>query len=162
MVQRISLITLVFSLWSLGCLSQSNKLPPFRIMQSNGKIFKAEELPVGKPIILIYFSPECDHCEKLLKEVFTKEKNLKKASIALITFLPLESLEKFQKQFNLISYKNIYSGTEGSSFFVKNFLNIQEIPFVALYNKDGGLIKKYSRPTNIDDMISELKKLSSN
>lgn len=162
MGQRIGLITLLLSLWSLASLSQVNKLPPFRIMQSNGKIFKAEELPVGKPIILIYFSPECDHCEKLLKEVFTKEKNLRKASIVLITFLPIESMDKFQKQFNLISYKNIYSGTEGSSFFVKNFLNIQEIPFVALYNKDGGIIKKYSRPANIDDMISELKKLSSN
>ena len=41
--------------------AQKGKLPPFRMQTSSGKIFKAEQLPMGKPIILIYFDPGCDH-----------------------------------------------------------------------------------------------------
>ena len=65
--------------------AQAGKLPPFRIMQTSGKIFKAGDLPMGKPIIIIYFSPECDHCDKLMKELVKQKEEFKKASIAMIT-----------------------------------------------------------------------------
>ena len=38
------------------------KVPPFGMLQTNRKVFRAQQLPANKPIIIIYFSPDCDHC----------------------------------------------------------------------------------------------------
>lgn len=138
---------------------QSGKIPPFRITQSNGKLFKAEELPMAKPIIIIYFSPDCDHCDNLMKELLKQMADFNKASIAMITYLPLESVTKFVKKYNLKKYANIYVGTEGNNFFVRNYYNIREMPFAALYTKNGDLIKSYSREVPLKDLASRLNTL---
>lgn len=146
---------------STAIYCQSNKVPPFRMMQSSGKVFKAEDLPIGNPIIIIYFSPECDHCEKLVKEVDSRQKSLQKASIVFLTYLSLESVSKFENQNHFLKNKNIYTGTEINTFYFKNYYNIDEIPFVALYTKEGDLIRKYTRPSSLDALCSQVKKLKS-
>ncbi len=139
--------------------AQSGKLPPFRVVQSNGKVFKAEDLPIGKPIILIYFSPECDHCDKLMKDLMKRQANFKKASIAMITYLPVEKVSKFVQQYNLNKYPNIYVGTEGNAFFVRNYYKITDMPFIALHNKNGDVVKVYRKEGALTDLISQLDKL---
>ena len=48
----------------------SQPIPPFKMTLSDDRIFSASELPKGKPVVLIYFDPDCDHCQKLMKELF--------------------------------------------------------------------------------------------
>ena len=147
-------------MFSVPATAQTGKLPPFRMMLANGKLFKAEDLPIGKPIIIIYFSPECDHCQKLMKELFKRTAELKKASIAMITYLPVDKVVAFQKLYGVNRYSNIYAGTEGSSFFVKNYYKLMEMPFAALYSKNGDFIKSYSREIDLNDLSKRLKKLN--
>ena len=135
------------------------KIPPFRIMQANGRIFKAEELPIGKPVVIIYFSPECDHCDKLMKDLFKQKTGFDKASIAMITYLPVEKLSSFYRAYDLDKYPNIYAGTEGTSFFVRNYYKIRDMPFVVLYNKNGDCVKSYSREVDLRDVGSRLSQL---
>jgi thiol-disulfide isomerase/thioredoxin len=140
-------------------LAQGGKIPPFRMLQSNNRIFKAEDLPMGKPIILIYFSPECDHCDKLMKELFGKAAQFKKASIAMITYLPIEKVSKFEREFSLNQYLNIYVGTEGTSFFVRDYYRLTEMPFVALYTSSGDFVKSYTKDVALKDLSDRLNKL---
>ncbi len=138
---------------------QSHKLPPFRMMQANGKVFKAEDLPVGKPILLVYFSPDCDHCIKMLRAFFKDATGFKKASLAFITFLTLDKVATFEKSYGLKQYPNLYLGTEGTSFFVRNYFKIRELPFVALYNKNGDFIRSYSKDIDWKDLRNRLRSL---
>src|SRR5258705_13772054 len=108
--------------------AQQGKLPPFRIMQSNGKVFKAEELPFEKPILIIYFSPECDHCQAFMKEFFKRAADFKKASVVMITFLPVEEVTKFVADNKVSKYPYIYVGTEEKTFFIKNYYKIMDMP----------------------------------
>ena len=140
--------------------AQAGKLPPFRIMQTSGKIFKAGDLPMGKPIIIIYFSPECDHCDRLMKELVKQKEELKKASIAMITYLSVEKVLEFEKTYSLKNYSNIYAGTEGNSFFLKNYYKLTEMPFAALYSKNGDLIKFYNKEVDIKELSTRLNKLN--
>lgn len=140
--------------------AQTNKVPSFRMIKSNGKIFKAEYLPFEKPIIIIYFSPDCDDCQKLTSELLARINDFRKVSIAMVTYLSVESVTNFASKNHLQNYSNIYVGTEASSLFVKNYYGIEQFPFVALFNKYGDLIKKYySKEINLDDLSDRLKKL---
>jgi AhpC/TSA family. len=144
---------------SSSAYTQQGKIPPFRVIQSDDKIFKAEELPMGKPIIIIYFSPECDHCDKLMKDLRKRTMDFKSASIVMITWLPVEKVSRFVQQYNWNKHPNIYVGTEGNSFFVRDYYKITEMPFIALYTKNGDLVKSYSKEDALTDLFNKLNNL---
>jgi thiol-disulfide isomerase/thioredoxin len=135
------------------------KLPPFRMMQVNGEVFKAEYLPIGKPILLIYFSPDCDHCEKLMTDFVKHAEAFKKASVVMITYLPVERVAQFKKDYSINRFSNIVVGTEGMTFFVRNYYNLVEMPFAALHDKNGNLIRSYERDVPLQDLSNLLNRL---
>lgn len=152
-------------LWFLALTAtghaQKNKLPPFQVLQADGRFFKAEQLPFGKPIVLIYFAPGCDHCEKLMSSFIKNKETFCKASVAMITYYPLASVKDFIKQFGFQKYSNVYVGTEGNSFFIKKYYNLNTLPFMALYTKNGDLVQKYYSEKDMDTLIRQLKNLKS-
>lgn len=139
--------------------AQKGKLPPFKMTQANGKVFTAHELPVGKPVLIIYFSPDCDHCENMLKKFFKQPASFQKASVAFITYLEVNKVSKFVKDYNIASYSNMFTGTEGSTFFVRNYYKIMDMPFVALYTKNGDLVTSYEREVSLKALAEKLKSL---
>lgn len=139
--------------------AQKGKLPPFKMMQANGKVFTAHDLPMGKPILIVYFSPDCDHCEQMLKEFFKQSAGFQKASIAFITFLTVDKVSKFEKDYNLKKFSNMYAGTEGATFFVRNYYKIVDMPFAALYTKDGDFVTSYEKAVDLKALIEKLKSL---
>lgn len=156
----IFFICIPLLLFSLPSDAQSGKVPPFRMVQKNGKIFRAQDLPLGKPIIIIYFSPECHDCQALTDKITSRIKDFKGASIAMITYLSLESVSQYADKNKLDKYPNIYIGTEGNSIFVLNYYNITDFPFIALYTKNGDLIKRYyNKEVDVDDLIRRLNDL---
>ena len=140
--------------------AQKGKLPPFRMQTSSGGIFKAEQLPMGKPIILIYFDPGCDHCDELLRAFFRRAGEFTKASVAMITYEHPSRLIAFEKAFHTKDHSNLYTGTEGESFFVRNYYGITSMPFVALYNSMGDLVKEYRVNPSISDLKNQLGKIN--
>jgi len=157
----IGLVVMVLAMLanSTNAAAQANKLPPFRMVQSNGKVFKAEDLPMGKPIIIIYFSPDCDHCEKMLKEFFAKATQFKEASVAMITYLTQDKVAKLEKDYPVKKHANIYAGTEGTTFFMRNYYQITKMPFAALYTKEGNFVQSYSQEIPLNDLATRLKNL---
>lgn len=140
---------------------QSGKVPPFRMVQADGKIFRAEQLPTGKPIVLIYFSPECEDCQKLTKDLLARMNDFKDVSFAMITYQSIENVRAYVVKNKLNTYSNIFIGTEGSSLYVRNFYNIMKFPYMILYNKYGDLIVKYQmKEINLDDMYSRIRILA--
>ncbi len=150
----------VFFIINSFTLSAQQKVPAFRMSLSNGKLFHASSLPQGKPIIVIYFSPECDHCHILMKEWFKQAGNFRKASVAMITFLPLNSVTLFEKEYNTKQHSNIITGTEGTTFFVRNYYKVLDLPFVALHDKNGNLVSTYSKDIPLNTLAAKLRQLN--
>lgn len=152
-------LLLLLLLFESALFAQAGKLPPFQIVQANGKIFRAQDLPVGKPILLIYFSPECDHCNKMLTAFFAQTGNFQKASVAFISFLPVNKVSKFAKEYHLVNYPNMVAGTEGSTFFVRNYYRVKDLPFVALYTKNGDYVTSFEKEVNLTTLAEKLQLL---
>jgi hypothetical protein len=156
---RFFLLSGIIFLISSLTYSQQKKVPPFQIIQPNGKIFLATNLPMGKPIVIIYFSPECEDCQQLTKELLNRINELKNASIAMITYLSKEKVKQFVSDYQLDKYSNIFIGTEEDSYFVSKYYQVGKLPFMALYNKYGDLIKIYNKEIDIEDLLVHLRKL---
>jgi len=137
----------------------SQPIPQFKMYLSDKTIFSAAELPKGKPVILIYFDPDCDHCQILMKEVFKKINQFKIAEIVMVTFKSIIELTAFERKYNTHSYTNIIAGTEGSLFYLRNYYQLVKMPFIALYDKNKNLSYSYRQETPVDDLIKRLKNL---
>ncbi len=158
-LKSLSLLFCLMLSITLIAVGQPGKLPPFRMMRSNGNAFKAQDLPIGKPVIIIYFSPDCDHCNTFMEAFFKQPATFTKASVAMITYLPVGKLAEFDTKYELKKYPNIYSGTEGYSFFVRDYYKLSDIPFAALYDKTGNLIKSYSKSIPLAELSDKLRAL---
>jgi hypothetical protein len=152
-------LAVLMFLLSLDGLSQSGKVPPFQMIRSNDKVFLAGNLPIGHPIIIIYFSPDCDDCHRLIEGILKRMDDFRNASIVMLTYLPVENVKQFAARYSLTEYSNIYVGTEGNSLFVRDYYNVLKFPFLALYNKNGDLIKIYNEEYNLDDLSEQLRNL---
>ena len=155
----ICIIAGLVPLVSTPLYSQSGKVPPFSMLQSGGKVFRAQDLPVGKPIVIIYFSPDCEECQALTSDLIRRADEFSRASVAMVTYLPVDYVTKFISKYKLNYYPNIYVGTEGSSLFLKGYYNIEKFPVIALYTKSGDLVKMWKQEDSLSEVSQLLKNL---
>ncbi|MCY7422761.1 MAG: thioredoxin family protein [Chitinophagaceae bacterium] len=136
-----------------------SEIPAFKIMQTNGAYLQNKDLPRNKPVVIIYFSPNCDHCILLMDQLFPRLNEFKKASVLFVTFVDPRELIPFEKKYNTLAQPNIFVGSEGLAYTVKNFYRLEKTPFTAVYNKQGKLLASYKKDTPVNDVIDILKRL---
>ncbi|MEO6838358.1 MAG: redoxin domain-containing protein, partial [Ginsengibacter sp.] len=88
----------------------SQSLPDFKMQLTNGKMFASSELSKSKPVIIIYFAPDCEHCQLLIKNILKRINEFKKSQIILVSFESLQQVSDFEKQYGLKSYPFIKTG----------------------------------------------------
>ena len=145
-------------LFSANLFSQSS-LPPFKMLLSNNKVFSATELPKNKPVIVIYFDPDCDHCQKLAKEIFKNINSFRRIEVVMVTFKPIAEVTAFEKKYKTHNYSNVNVGTEGTTFQLRNYYQLTKMPFAALYDKHQKLNSSYGQEASADVVIKRLKTL---
>ena len=146
-------------LLSLSRSAAAQTIPPFRMQLTNGKIFTWQNLSKEKPAVIIYFAPDCEHCQALIHSLLKRINDFKKAQIILVSFEPLSMVINFERDYKLLSYSNIKCGTEIPTFYFKNLFSLSKTPFTALYNKKGKLIISYRNETPVGDLAAHLKNI---
>ena len=119
----------------LPAQNPGKSIAPFKIEMVNGKQFTYKQLLKNKPVVLIYFSPTCEHCKTFTAELLKHQKELASKQIVMITYLPVNEIKPFIEEFALNKYSNIIVGTEGYSFIVRKYYNVEKFPFIVLYNR---------------------------
>lgn len=135
-----------------------NELPPFTLQLTNGNFVSYKKLSQKKPLILIYFAPECEHCRSFIKKLVDKIKNFEQTQIVLVSYFPLVDLQKFSTEFKLDQLPNVMVGTEGNSFRVPAFFKIVKFPFTAVYNKLGRLTAIFREEPSLNVLVNFSKK----
>lgn len=159
-----ALLALSVLLWmAMPALAQTAKkaetIPPFKILQTNGRYFSAVDLDKTAPVVLIYFTPDCHHCQILVDGVFKNMAAFRKTQLVLVTFKPLRELQLFERQYNTTAYANVKTGTEGNTFFLRYHYKLTNTPFTAVFNK-GTLVCSYRDiNTPVADIINCVKSL---
>ena len=156
-ISSISLCIAIFLFSPYAVRSQT--IPHFKMTLSNNKIFNAIDLPKDKPLVLIYFDPDCDHCQKLMTELFKKINSFKKVEMVLITFKSVTEVAAFEKKYTTSKYANMKVGTEGTLFYLKNYYKLVKMPFTVLYDSKGNYNFSYREETHVDDLIKRLQGL---
>lgn len=149
---------LFLSLFSNGQAAK-DKLPSFKMTLYDGGKFSSESLKKNTPVILIYFAPDCGHCQVLMKEIFKRIKDFNQAELVMVSFKPLPEIAQFAKEHKISQYKNIFVGREDPVFFFRYYYDLVNTPFTALFDKKGKLVHSYKVETPVPELVSRLKKI---
>lgn len=155
-------IILAFNIFSFSQATDpkvGSPIPSFKMLMTNGKNFTLKDIQKNKPFVLIYFAPDCEHCMKLMDELFKKIHQLDKATVVMITFKSLNDVSWFERKFQTAQYSNIKVGTEGTSYVLRNYYRLDKTPFTAVYDKNGKLAYFYKNETPVDEMLKRFMKL---
>lgn len=156
----LSFLVLAIGLSLSGAAQKGRSdIPLFKLWRTNGQMLTAKDIPVKKPLVLIYFAPDCHHCTDLLTGVFRQMSAFKNTTLLLATFKPAEELRIFEKNFKTTAYPNIITGTEGNTFMLRYHFNMQHTPFVAMFNAAGKLVRTYDNQPLVQDLLPGLKAL---
>jgi thiol-disulfide isomerase/thioredoxin len=150
---------------AVGCsqaqtLGANTGIPPYHILTTDSVYVTPANLKKDKPVMVIYFAPDCGHCQHLMYDLKPQLKNLKDVQIVMITFVTqLKAIQVFQRDFDLAKYHNITIGTEGYTYLVQKYYQIKQTPYIAIYNRNGKLSQAYEKVPTIPVLMSAVKKV---
>ncbi len=143
----------------ISTTSFSQKVPDFKMKLTDGSTFSTSQISHKKPLLIIYFAPDCEHCRTLMKELLSQMTAFKHTQILMATFESLDDIAWFENHFQTKKYPNIKVGMEVPVFFLKNYYHVEKTPFTALFNKNGKLMVSYKDYTPVSELMKWVKLL---
>ncbi|WP_169818777.1 TlpA family protein disulfide reductase [Niabella ginsenosidivorans] len=122
----------------------------------DGTGFTYQQIEKNRPLLLIYFSPTCDHCKEFVAALLQNRNRWKDKQVVLISYEHIREVKAFADSYHLSAYPNIKIGSEGYTFVVQQYYQIQRFPFVALFSRQGKLIKIISDKLAPEAMVHQI------
>jgi thioredoxin-related protein len=132
-------------------------IPQFTVLKLDSTYTSDKAIPANKPVVLVYFSPTCGHCQLTAQEFGERMKDMRNIFFVWVTYYyPLDEIKNFAKKFNLQQFNNIIVG-KLPDYHIPSYYKIKYTPFMAIYNKQHHLVKTYPQGTEADTLINLLK-----
>jgi thioredoxin-related protein len=132
-------------------------MPAFRILMLDSvMMINTYNIPKGKPTILMYFSPDCDHCEKMTETMLKHIDELKDTRIFLFSPMSLSLIRSFNEKLKLKDYNNIVIGQDFDHIFSK-YYGAKYVPYIAIYDRDKKLVRTFEGGAKIEQLIKAVQ-----
>jgi thioredoxin-related protein len=158
-----TVFTLIASCLTLSGFSQidstqayfkSPYIPAFNIRKvPDSSSFTNNMLQKGKPTILVFFDPDCDHCQEATKGFTSKIDRFKDVQILMVTIMQFDRTKKFYKDFKISDFPNI-TVTRDVIYDLPKFYMVHTIPDVYVYDKTGKLMRHYKKEIPVDEIAA--------
>lgn len=158
----------IFLLLSLivvaGCtraqdVSKIQNIPPYRIVSAPDSAIKVPaNLKKNQPVMIVYFSPDCSHCQHLMYEMKGQIKDFSKIQVVMISAVDYRMIKGFYRDFGISEYPNFTVGTEGYTYQVLKYYNVKMTPYIAIYDHKHKLLKAYDKAPKIKELAGMVKK----
>ncbi len=119
---------------------KTEQIPFFNFNTLEGELFSINNLQKGKPLIIIYFSPECGLCAKSGKLFYKFRKLYKNCQVLFVSSDSNKKIISYIKKYNLNKISNITFLTTSERRFFETFKE-SSTPSYFFYNSKGKHIK---------------------
>ncbi len=113
-------------------------------------LYNAKE---GRPIVLFFFSPDCEHCQITTKNMLAKMDSLKSADFYFMTPMWLSMLRPFIAQYRLNDYKNIIVAGKDYQYLFPRFYGATSVPYIVVYDKHKQFVKLWEGGGKMSELI---------
>jgi thioredoxin-related protein len=122
---------------------KSPGIPEFDLLKtdSNSHVTR-ESIKAKHRTMIMFFSPECTHCQHQTEDMLAAIDSLKDIQIVMATYQPFEEMVAFNQKYNIEKYSNIKLGRD-TKYFFPPFYRMKSLPHLALYNSRGNYITSF-------------------
>ena len=138
-------------------LNNIQHLPVFKIYTApDSTAFTNDQLKKDKPVVLMFFSPDCDHCQKEIKELLAYKEELKDLQIVMASPAAFAEINNFYADYNIASMSNIVMGKDqGYALGMK--YQLRTYPSVFVYDAKGTLAKAFIGNVSVPVILDAVK-----
>jgi thioredoxin-related protein len=160
-------ILLFFGLLSIAassCAQSGSKaaqgIPPYHILNTDSVYVTPANLKKNEAVMIIYFSPDCSHCQHLMYELKGKMDAFKHTQVIMVTFVQqIKAIQVFARDFDLAKYPNFTVGTEGYTYVVQRYFDVHTTPYIALYDKNHKLVQAWDKVPKVDTLVNAVRSM---
>lgn len=132
-------------------------VPPFKLLKTDSSsYFTKNDLKRNKPVLIVIFNPDCDHCKHEIEEIIKDMDDLRDVQIVMSTFMPFSLMKGFYESYNLQKFENVTMGQD-FQYVLPSFYQIHFMPYLAMYDKKGNLLTTFEGAMKIEDLINVFK-----
>lgn len=131
-------------------------IPAFTLLLPDSSWFTREQIPEKYAhTLIIYFSPDCGHCQHEAKEIVRAMDSLRNTFFVFAAYKPLEDISGFASYYGLDKFENVRIGRD-PKYYIPSFYRVKFTPFIAAYNKKGLIEKVWDPETAPVPEVTEL------
>lgn len=104
-----------------------------------------------KPLFIIFFSPECDHCKHETEELIKNINKFKGIQIVMATTMPFGEMKEFAQHYKLADY-GITVGRD-ITYQMPPYYEMKNLPYLAFYDKTKKLISTFEGSLGIESIL---------
>ena len=131
-------------------------IPGLQLLSLDSTAYTKEQLPRKKQVLIMLFSPDCDHCQHETEQIVANKEAFADTHILMVSTLPLFRLKEFEKQYGLEQMQNV-TITKDPYYVLISFYSLRMFPFMALYNRKGDLIQTYQGSVGVEKILATFK-----
>ncbi len=114
--------------------------PPLRLLKVDSVHYiTKDDIKKNHKILLMFFSPECEHCKHQTQDILADFNKFKDIIIVMATFQPFDEMKTFYSYFRIADHSNILMGRD-EKYMLPPFYRMKSLPYLALYDKKGQFI----------------------
>ena len=133
-------------------------IPAFDLLEADSIThLTRDNLNLHHRTIIMFFSPECTHCQHQTEDLIAGMDSLKEIQIVMATYQPFGEMVDFTKKYQLSKYPNIKVGRDINYFFPP-FYRMRSLPHLALYDRNGNYFTSFEGNQKIATLVSAFEK----
>ena len=136
-------------------------VPPFHLLMLDSVSYLTkDDLKKHHRTIVMFFSPDCDHCKHQTESILADFADFKDIEIIMATYQPFSEMKEFNTHYRLFEHPNIKLGRD-EKFFLAPFYKIRNLPYLALYDKKGNLITTFEGTQKVETIVKAFRQKAS-
>jgi peroxiredoxin len=156
LIALVAISVAIYALWPSTVASEQasvvNDLPALTVLQTNGESVSIHDLEGN--VVLIFFNPDCDHCQREAKQISEQKSIFKSHSVYFISIDSITRIERFAIDFKLTDPNFHFAQADG--FAVYNSVGpMPSVPAFFIYDH-GRFVKKLAGEVKLEEVMKYL------
>ncbi len=114
------------------------------------------DLIKGKPFVVLFFSPDCEHCQKETKELLAYKTELKDIPVLMVSLSSYKAIKRFYEEYGLNTMANLRLANDANYALGSRF-KLRTYPSLFVYDAQGKLAKAFVGNIGVPDILAVLK-----
>lgn len=142
---------------SPNSLSKFETIPAFNVYTvPDSTAFTNKNLLKNKSLVIMFFSPDCEHCQKETKELLAYKEELKNIQILMVSPSSYSMVKQFYHEYGLSAMSNIKLGND-LNYALGSIYQLRTFPSMFVYDQTGKLAKAFVGNIGVPAILDAVK-----